>query len=224
MENKLKNFIDPLLFIDFFGEDLENLARLTDFLNSCFSEYEENKLKLNNAIYLNVDQNTSEILDRAVSFVFTAKNKNDDKTNYIEVQLINSISESFNKRILHYYNLNALKVWEEDIKNYRPELTPYRLINIINCDTALSDDIINRYQFREITTGKVGDDAFDLWFINIANWLKKVPSIKREEFSRFDEWLNMLTQTYSEQIFKIVKINPQGDKTVINPLSFSKFQ
>lgn len=224
MENKLKNFIDPLLFIDFFGEDLENLARLTDFLNSCFSEYEENKLKLNNAIYLNVDQNPSEILDRAVSFVFTAKNENDGKTNYIEVQLINSISESFNERVLHYYNVNALKVWEEDIENYRPELSPYRLINIINCDTSISDNIINRYQFKEITTGKVGYEAFDLWFINVANWLKKVPSIKRGEFSRFDEWLNMLTQTYSEQIFKIVKINPQGDKTVINPLSFSKSQ
>ena len=222
MKNKPQNYIDPFLFIDLFGEDLVNLTMLTDFLNSCFYEYKENNLKLKNAIYRNIDQNPSEILDRAVSFNFTATNENDGKTNHIEVQLINSISEPFNKRILHYYNLNAVKIWEEDIRNYRSELTPYRLINIINCDTALSDKIISRYQFREITTGKVGDEAFDLWFINIANWLKKVPSIKRGEFSRFDEWLNILTQTFSEQIFEIVKINPQGDKTVINPRFFGK--
>ena len=127
----------------------------------------------------------------------------------IEIQLLNSSSNTIRKRTLYYFST----LYERGIKSGDDyaNLRPCIMVNIVNFKLEEDEEFLSRYQLRKYNHDRILNDDIDFFFIELPKWRKistENSSKSIKESNRLNRWLTYLTVSDPKLIAELKENDP----------------
>ena len=127
----------------------------------------------------------------------------------IEIQLLNSSSNTIRKRTLYYFST----LYERGIKSGDDyaHLRPCIMVNIVNFKLDEDEEFLSRYQLRKYNHDRILNDDIDFFFIELPKWRKistENSSKSIKESNRLNRWLTYLTVSDPKLIAELKENDP----------------
>ena len=207
-ERKIINRLNDAFFKNLFGRPGHE-KYLISLLNSMFESVPKGRrIVINTLSYLN--REIDPITDNGKACRMDLMAQIDDGSIIdIEIQLLNSSSNTIRKRTLYYFST----LYERGIKSGDDyaNLRPCIMVNIVNFKLDEDEEFLSRYQLRKYNHDRILNDDIDFFFIELPKWRKistENSSKSIKESNRLNRWLTYLTGSDPELLNQLKENDP----------------
>ena len=207
-ERKIINRLNDAFFKNLFGRPGHE-KYLISLLNSMFESVPKGRrIIINTLSYLN--REIDPITDNGKACRMDLMAQIDDGSIIdIEIQLLNSSSNTIRKRTLYYFST----LYERGIKSGDDyaNLRPCIMVNIVNFKLDEDEEFLSRYQLRKYNHDRILNDDIDFFFIELPKWRKistENSSKSIKESNRLNRWLTYLTVSDPKLIAELKENDP----------------
>ena len=207
-ERKIINRLNDAFFKNLFGRPGHE-KYLISLLNSMFESVPEGRrIVISTLSYLN--REIDPITDNGKACRMDLMAQIDDGSIIdIEIQLLNSSSNTIRKRTLYYFST----LYERGIKSGDDyaNLRPCIMVNIVNFKLDEDEEFLSRYQLRKYNHDRILNDDIDFFFIELPKWRKistENSSKSIKESNRLNRWLTYLTVSDPKLIAELKENDP----------------
>ena len=207
-ERKIINRLNDAFFKNLFGRPGHE-KYLISLLNSMFESVPKGRrIVINTLSYLN--REIDPITDNGKACRMDLMAQIDDGSIIdIEIQLLNSSSNTIRKRTLYYFST----LYERGIKSGDDyaNLRPCIMVNIVNFKLDEDEEFLSRYQLRKYNHDRILNDDIDFFFIELPKWRKistENSSKSIKESNRLNRWLTYLTVSDPELLNQLKENDP----------------
>ena len=207
-ERKIINRLNDAFFKNLFGRPGHE-KYLISLLNSMFESVPKGRrIVISTLSYLN--REIDPITDNGKACRMDLMAQIDDGSIIdIEIQLLNSSSNTIRKRTLYYFST----LYERGIKSGDDyaNLRPCIMVNIVNFKLDEDEEFLSRYQLRKYNHDRILNDDIDFFFIELPKWRKistENSSKSIKESNRLNRWLTYLTVSDPKLIAELKENDP----------------
>ena len=207
-ERKIINRLNDAFFKNLFGRPGHE-KYLISLLNSMFESVPKGRrIVISTLSYLN--REIDPITDNGKACRMDLMAQIDDGSIIdIEIQLLNSSSNTIRKRTLYYFST----LYERGIKSGDDyaNLRPCIMVNIVNFKLDEDEEFLSRYQLRKYNHDRILNDGIDSFFIELPKWRKistENSSKSIKESNRLNRWLTYLTVSDPELLNQLKENDP----------------